>query len=74
MTLTFHLDLTLTLSLTFDLDHLKKQIFTSYVKTDGRIQNRRSIRNICQPTRSLYTSGSKVMAYYVIFTDFFKVT
>ena len=27
---------------------------TSYVKTDGRLQNRRSIRNICQPTRSLY--------------------
>ena len=27
---------------------------TSYVKTDGRLQNRRSIRNICQPTISLY--------------------
>ena len=27
---------------------------TSYFKTDGRLQNHRSIRNICQPTRSLY--------------------
>ena len=69
MTLTFDLYLTLTLSLTFDLDDLKKYIFfnffhflwshvtqnvTSYVKTDGRIQKWRSIRNICQPTRSLY--------------------
>ena len=69
MTLTFDLDLTLTLRLTFDLDDLKKYIFsfffilfevtwrknvTSYVKTDGRIQTRCSIRNIFQPTRSLY--------------------
>ena len=27
---------------------------TSYVKTDGRIQKRHSIRNVLQPTRSLY--------------------
>ena len=27
---------------------------TSYVKTDGRIQKRHSIRNVVQPTRSLY--------------------
>ena len=27
---------------------------TSYVKTDGRIQKRHSIRNFLQPTRSLY--------------------
>ena len=70
MTLTFDLYLTLTLSLTFDLDGLKKYIFfifvsyflnsrdvknvTSYVKTDGRIQKRHSIRNSLQPTRSLY--------------------
>ena len=69
MTLTFDLYLTLTLSLTFDLDDLKKYIFFIFFhflwshvtqkrdvvrQTDGRIQNRRSIRNICQPTRSLY--------------------
>ena len=27
---------------------------TSYVKTDGRMQERHSIRNVLQPTRSLY--------------------
>ena len=69
MTSTFDLYLSLTLSFTFDLDDLKKYIFfnffhflevtwrknvTSYVKTDGRIQTRCSIRNILQPTRSLY--------------------
>ena len=69
MTLTFDLYLTLTLSLTLDLDDLKKYLFsfffiffevtwrknvTSYVKTDGRMQKRRSIRNILQPTKSLY--------------------
>ena len=27
---------------------------TSYVKTDGRLQKRHSIRNVLQPTRSLY--------------------
>ena len=70
MTLTFDLYLTLTLSLTFDLDDLEEIHFfrnyfilfevtwrknvTSYVKTDGRIQKRHSIRNVLQPTRSLY--------------------
>ena len=70
MTLTFDLYLTLTLSLTFDLDGLKKYTFfhfffiffevtwrknvTSYVKTDGRIQKCHSIKNFLQPTRNLY--------------------
>ena len=67
MTLTFDLYLTLTLSLTLTIwrntffsfffiffQVMWRKNVTSYVKTDGRIQNRRSIRNICQPTRSLY--------------------
>ena len=69
MTLTFDLYLTLTVSLTFDHDDLKKLTFfkififfevtwrknvTSYVKTEGRLQKRHSIRNILLPTGSLY--------------------
>ena len=69
MTLTFDLSLTLTLSLTFDLNDLKKifcfKIFdffevtwrenvTSFVKSEGCLQKRHSVRNVVQPTRSLY--------------------
>ena len=69
MTLTFDLDLTLTLSSSFDLDDLKKQIFfkicefcevmwrksvTSYVKTETTYRMRPSIRNILQPTINIY--------------------
>ena len=75
MTLTFDLDLTLTLRLTFDLDDLKKtncficDLFevtwrknvTSYVKSETTYRMRPSTRNIFQPEVST-TSGSKVMA------------
>ena len=70
MTLTFDLYLTLTLSLTFDLDDLKKYIFfrnysfclkSGDVKTwrrtsksEGHLQKRYSVRNVFQPTRSFY--------------------
>ena len=84
MTLTFDLYLTLTLSLTFDLDDFKKiQFFiffnffkvtwrknvTSYVKTEGRLQKRHSIRNVMQPTRSLYDFRFKS---YGLLCDFHK--
>ena len=82
MTLTFDLDLTLTLRLTFDLDDLKKtnclkncDLFevtwrknvTSYVISETTFRMRTSTRNIFQPTRSSTTSGSKVMAQRMIF-------
>ena len=69
MTLTFDLYLTLTLSLTFDLDDLKKtncfkicDLFEvtwrknviSYVKSETTCRMRPSTRNIFHPTRSLY--------------------
>ena len=48
---------------------------TSYVKTDSRIQKRHSIWNV-SPTnqKSLRLPVQKIMAHYVIFTDFFEVT
>ena len=55
MTLTFDLYLTLTLSLTFDLDDLKKYIFFEIIHfVWSHVQKRHSIRNVLQPTRSLY--------------------
>ena len=84
MTLTVDLYLTLTLCLTFDLDDLKKLTFfkfliyfevtgrknvTSHVKTDDRLQKRHSIRNVMQPTRSLYDFRLKS---YDLLCDFHK--
>ena len=59
MTLTFDLYLTLNLSLTFDLDGLNKYKFVhivwSHVTSKRDVKRRRHfIRNILQPTRSLY--------------------
>ena len=74
MTLTVDLYLTLTLSLTFDLDDLKNFLFfeifdflevtwrenvTSYVKSEGCLQKRHSVSNVLQPTRSLYDFRSR---------------
>ena len=64
MTLTVDLYLTLTLTLTltiwrntlfsFFFEVTWRKNVTSYVKTDGRMQKCRSIRNILQPTGDLY--------------------
>ena len=54
----------------FEVTWRKKWRRTS--KRIGRLQKRRSMRNILQPTRSLY--HFRFMAHYVIFTDIFNVT
>ena len=66
MTLTFDLYLTLTLSLTFDLDDLKKYIFFIFFHFLWSHVTQK--RDVCT------NSGSKLMAHYVIFIEFINVT
>ena len=73
MTLTFYLDLTLTLNLTLDLEDWKNISFIPniwFLEVTWR-KNVTSYGTFCNQQEVSTTSGSKVIAHYVIFTDFF---